>query len=533
MSRSLRALVLLVACSVCLGSCGGPGTADATSTITIGPLTFSLPLLPSVTGETLLFGFKNLKPFTATVFVTAFTPAGVAYGPGTVPVVIPALGEFRSPQALFTGGATPTGGWVLVETRDVTVLHPVTGEPTPTATSGFVVPYAKRFTTAREDDAIAGEAFRDTTSLVALVEEAFAYQVVNHSVLPMAGGSVPVAADFVVTEYDEFGAIVTSASFLIPANGAITFAPVIGVGQVSVVPTAPPGQTAPVGTVFQAAAASIEADPQVQIEARLLEATDTTLGIRSVGFDLRFGIDTPGNVYDFALNVTNRGTTRATIVIEEIRDAAGGPILTLPRAVGLDPKATKFLRTTTIDSRGLELGEVSPFADLFGPVGVTTGVTRFWIRLGIPTEVDVSARELDTIFKVWRRILPGRKQTNDMAVTGIETVTTLPSGIRNYMTFTNPQVSSVRIQVRATTPGGTEYLLDPIDVASGTLFEWSPDGLLFTEDPSDPLAPPVPFVAYRFTPSGGLFFGARKERRDNIDLIVTVTPHPLRDLFFE
>jgi hypothetical protein len=531
-----RLLVLAFAGALLFAAgCGGAvAGAGATGSITAGPAEFAIPLVPDTTGTALVLGFKNLLATPAPVSVTARLPGGAPYALGTITFLVPALGETRFPLGTFTGPGAAAGGWVHVDTRDVATPAPVTGEPTPVATTGFVVVYVKRFLAGVEDDAAAGEAFRVDTSLAAITEHTFAYQVVNHSVVPMAAGSVPTAADWTVAELDAFGAVVSTATFLIPANASTSFTPVVATGKAVAFPTPPPGQSAPAGTLFKGAVAGIEADPQVQIEARLLEVADTTLGIRAVGFPVRFGNDgAGGDVYDFSLVLSNRGTARATATIEAILGADGQGIWTQPIAIGLDSGATKVLRTTTIDSRGLDLGETSPFQPLFGPVGAATSVQVFWMWLNVPSTVDVSLREYDSVFKEWYQILPGRKQTTDVTYAGVDVVPTLPSGTRNWITLMNPRTTPMTVQVRAYTPGGVEYILSPLTVPPLSRRDYSPDGTVITEVPSDPMAPPVPFVSFRLSASGGMFFGGRKERRDIAGFLKSQTSQVIRDNFFE
>ena len=107
---------------------------------------------------------------------------GVAYAGGTSPVVIPPNGEMRTPISLFLG-ALPAGGWVCVDTRDTTTLDPVTGEPTPVSTSGFVIPYLQRTNTGGilglEEVVLQGITGRSDSVVLPITTQADAVQLIN------------------------------------------------------------------------------------------------------------------------------------------------------------------------------------------------------------------------------------------------------------------------------------------------------------------------------------------------------------------
>jgi hypothetical protein len=319
----------------------------------------------------------------------------------------------------------------------------------------------------------------------------------------------------------------------IPANGSLLLTPTVTNGRVSVEPAPPPGQVAPAGTIFRTGVSSSESDPQVLIEARLLEASDSTVALRDTGFDFAFGQDFEGNFHDFAIQATNATPSDLSLVIQHIAKSDGTQLIAAPRTVVVRANGSKLLATTDVDSRGLEAGETSPFSDIFGDVSVSTGYQELFVHVQAPVGMDVAGRDYDSVFKSYYRIIPGRKFTNDMAVVGVEVEPTTTTGVRNWVSFMNPFSSTDDISVRAYTPGGTEYILDTLTVGPLMRFDWSPDGLVFREDPTDLTSPPVPFVSFRFTSQGGLVFSARKERRNVMGFFLSVTPHVLRNLRFE
>lgn len=516
------ALILLPACG------GGTGDNSATGTIVIGPLTMALPFLPDVTGESHTVGLRNLSTAPATVYLTAFLPTGPTYPPGTVAVAVPPRGGVQVPLSVLMGAALRLGGWLEAETRDPTVLDPVTGEPTPTAASGFVVAYMQRAEVGQETDSALAAAFRNDLSYVSLNPHTLGYQVISRSFDPAPGGAVPVAITVDVSVYDAFGTLLGTTTEAIPANGSQVFLPIVGTGRVDVVPTPQPAQPAPATTEFRIAVAGLEADPQVHIETRLTDPV-RPMPQRYVGFDLEFGVDTPGNVYDFGVEITNATGFGATLLLEAVYQANGNPILTQPRAVILEARRTKFLATTTRDSQGLVAGEASPFDDIFGDVSLATGLDVFFVVFSVPTGVDISARAFNS-FKSFYRVLPGRKLTTDVMVCGVVVPSTTTTGVRNTVSLMNPRDTTVDVNISGFTPGGTEYMLSPVTVGPHARFDWSPDGTIFREDPSSTTEPPVPFMAFRLTSLGGVFFGARRDRRNVQDIILAMIPHAVRDL---
>ena len=94
-----------------LAACGGGGDdSSSTNQTRVGPFVLALPFAATGAGEGYIVGLKNNAGSPATVYVTAYTPAGVAYVGGTVPFVLAAHAEVRTPLVLITG-AVAAGGW--------------------------------------------------------------------------------------------------------------------------------------------------------------------------------------------------------------------------------------------------------------------------------------------------------------------------------------------------------------------------------------------------------------------------------------
>ena len=104
-------------------------------------------------------------------------------------------------------------------------------------------------------------------------------------------------------------------------------------------------------------------------------------------------------------------------------------------------------------------------------------------------------------------------------------------GVRNFVTLMNPGNNDRQINIRGFTPGGTEYLLGTVIVGAQRMLEWSPDGTIWREDPSDTTGPAVPFMGFRFTSNGGIYVNARRIRNGPVtNEILSMRPHAWRDL---
>jgi len=188
------------------------------------------------------------------------------------------------------------------------------------------------------------------------------------------------------------------------------------------------------------------------------------------------------------------------------------------------------MASTTLDSRGLDTGEVSVFQDIFGNVDLATGLTTFSANFSIRDGVNLSARDFDSRFKAYYRILPGYRQTPDVVIPLMDYQTVATTGVRNYAVFTNPFDNVQQVNIRAFTPGGTEYILDPVSLGANGMVWWSPDGLVFREDPSDTTGPPVPTMTFLFSATGGLFYDGVRQRVDALGRILYRRPFVIRNL---
>ena len=400
---------------------------------------------------------------------------------------------------------------------------------TTSAATGFIVPYVDRFVAGGKRGAEKGLTFRPGTVCTTLSPFATSYELINHS--DKAGAPFGVTYDVVM--YDEFGA--PTASMIVVAGDATMRVPITP-GTVGLVCATPMGPFAADETIKTAITAQ-ESGVPVHSEYRYRVAADTRLDTVPFAFELEFGRDGPGvgNVHDFAVVLSNPGTDLETMTINAIYRANGTTILGTPRFVTIDPKATKFLATRTIDSFGLDLGggEVSPFDDLFGDVSLAGSVTSFTLLITVPDTVDVSARHYDRLFATYCRILPPRPLSANVNVCNMPIQTTVSSGIRTYVDLMNPTPFELTVFVRGYTPGGTEYLIDPVVVPGLNRVRFSQDGIIYREDPFDVLDPPVPFMSFEFASTGGLHIGARTEIRDTLGIFSNQVPIIVRNLAFE
>mgnify|MGYP001557108496 FL=1 len=108
---------------------------------------------------------------------------------------------------------------------------------------------------------------------------------------------------------------------------------------------------------------------------------------------------------------------------------------------------------------------------------------------------------------------------------------TTATGARNWISLMNPRQNALTVNIRGITPGGTEYILDPVTVPAFSRIDWSADGLIFTEDPTDPEQDQVPFMTFLFTGQGGMYFNARRTWRELIGMeLRAIAPQVVRDL---
>jgi hypothetical protein len=541
--RSL-VLVLLVATAIGLphAGCGGSGAVSPAGDARPGPHVFVLPFLPPGPGQLVFVGFKNLFNTAATVYVSAFAPGGGAYNvdgdtmaAGIQPLaqVVPANGELRvSLASLIAGG--PAGGWLLVDTRDITALDATTGQPTPAATSGFVLPYIHRQSSGAviEADSFEGVTGQTTGVTVSVLPETDSIQLVNYSFNEMAGGPVaPIAVTFTVSTFNTAGTLVGTTMVAVPPNGSMQFAPAVLTGSVRIAATGLPAPPAmPQTQQVRYVAVASENGLQTHAEYRFHETSLGHLATQvDVGFAVEFGVDDATNTHDFEVLMSNATGSNHTVLLQAVYRKGGLPILTTPRAFLLNAGRTVLMRTQTADSIGLNAGETSFFDDLFGDVFVATGFDEVTLWFQVPAAIDISARHYDPAFASFYRIVRLLPRTTVPCVYDLPIQDTLLTGTRNIVSITNTSVNEMRIPITGFTPGGTQYLLDPIMVPGRTRLDWTPDGLVFRENPTNPLLPPVPFMRFQFSPAGGVFCAGRTRVVDPLGLIRFVTPTANRD----
>lgn len=541
-ARSLI-LVLLLVVGAWLPGAGCGGTASPVGGARPGPFVFGLPFLPAGPGQSVFVGLKNVFNVAATVFVSAFTPAGVAYNvdgkPGLAGIqplglVVPANGELRVSLGSILGGA-PAGGWLCVETRDVYARHPVTGQPGVVPHSGFVFPYIHRQTSgaAVDGDSFVGVTGQATGVTVAVKPETDTIQLLNYSFNEVAGGPVmPIPVTFSVTTFSTAGVLVNTAAVPVPANGTVNFAPFLPTGSVRIEPMAPlPAPPAlPQLQLIRYAAVAQENGLQLHAEHRFHETSLAHLaGQIDFGFEVSFGLAPAGNSHDFELLLSNPTGTNQTLLLQGVHQRGGAPLLTAPRAFQLNAGRTVLMRTQTVDSIGLLPGEQSLFDDIFGDVFAGGGFDEVTLWLQVPAPLDVSARQYDPAFGSFYRVVRALPRSSLPCVFDLPIQDTLLTGTRNVISITNTSNGPLRVPVQGYTPGGTLYLLEPLTIAAGQRLDWTPDGQVFREVPTDPTLPAVPFMRFQFSPPSGAFFRGCTTVTDALGLINFLTPHAQRD----
>ena len=406
-------------------------------------------------------------------------------------------------------------------------MDPGTGLPTLSNTTGWIAATMFRALGTTETDGAGALAPRSTAATVTLTEQTRSVQLLNWS--DDTSGGVVAAVDFRILVYDAYGEIQSTSTRTVLGNGSIRVdvANVVD-GLVIVTPvSAPPGAEVNFGL------AALEDDVRVLIEARYLEFRDPVPTQYNVAFDVEFGEDADANIHDFGVYLSNPTNSGANVLLNAIYDGSGASVLPQPRQISLSPASTKLEATTTFDSRGLDFdaGEVSVFNDIFGNVDFATGFGEYTIVFSVPSSVNISARDFDSRFGSYHRIIPGYRQTTDVLVPSFDIETSSLGGTRNWIVIMNPYQNAQTVNVRGYTPGGTEYIdIEPIVIPAYSRIWWSADGLRFTEDPSSTTQPPVPYMSFLFSASGGIFFDARRWRVNNLGQILFQVPFYVRNL---
>lgn len=525
--RFLLSLFLALLGAFWLGGCGSGNNAGGAR---VGSASFALPFVPTTAGVTAVIGIKNVTRDAAPVYLTAYDNAGGAYGAANQMFTVPAEGELRVPLTTLAGGAT-NGGWVHVETRDITTLDPVTGEPAILPTTGFLFAYVHRTLLGgnNEVDGVPALVGRTTGVAIPVSPNTGRVQLVNYSYDQTPGGLAPQAVIFNITTFDAAGAQVGAPVVqLVAANGAFDWLPAVTLGTIRAEPV---GAPFPPARQIRYALAGRENGFQASVESRYTEAgTGHWPQLIDMGFEVAFGSDEAGNIHDFGLLLHNPTGSNESVTLQAVFRKGGAPVLTVPRGYLLGAGRTVWMRTTTRDSVGLQQGESSWFEDLFGDVFTTTSFDEVTLYLQAPRELNISARHFDPSFNAFYEVLRAIPRTNRACVYDLPIQVSQSGGLRNYVSITNTSANPLTVPIRAYTPMlGTEYILDSIEVPAFTRLDWSPDGTTYREEPTDPLGAAVPFLRLDFSPSTGALFRGRTEARDAGQLLLYIAPTLTRD----
>ncbi len=528
-AHRLMQMALISFCALALTtSCGGGKSDDGTlGSFAPGLARYVLPFIGTAgSGESATLVLANTSSDPAPVTVQAFAPNAGAL-PGGAPyaapevIVVPAAGQVRRALTTLTGGGPLLGGWLAVDSRSATVFDAVSGEPVGLATTGHVFPSIERVRSGvtPRHDVSTGIGTRAGGVAVTLLEDTTGIQILNDTHDPVPGGPVdPMPLDVIATFYDVDGDVVTTTPLTIPPQGSVSLAPAVTTGHVRIEPDL---TGVPAARVIAYAAGAREDSFHVHTERRFQEASDTDLpGQYDAGFEVDFGTDVYGNVSDFGVVMSNPTTTDQAVVLAAVFTSGGVPVVADNRAVLLPAGRTVYMSTTDIESRGLVVGESSIFADIFGDPTASPARTRVSLFFQVPRSVDISARAFDSSFDTYHRRVGAQLRTKAGFVVDLPIQTTTTIGTRTWLQLTNTTGSDIDVPMRLFTPGGTEYVLDTIVVPAFTRVDWSPDGTIYREDPTDTVGPPVTRVGILVTPLGGLF--VRGMTRDTNALNLTV-----------
>jgi hypothetical protein len=432
---------------------------------------------------------------------------------------VPAFGETE-----FTLVAPPAvaGGWLHVETRDALTLADL-------PTTGFV---ACGFCVERSGpskEAAPACVFAPTLSVLPVLPSTEAVQLINQtrdSTTPTT--LVPLAVTVDVVEAD--GTIFSSTPLVLgPSESTTVVLPVGFFGSVVATPTLDDPTKL---EAFTLAAKESRSSLSLAYETHYWDF----LSFRLAEAALQHGPAPEGEFRDFQLVVVNPTDGVATFTIDRIVTDTGVSVLPFPRLVAIPAGESRVYATTTVDSLGLDSGEVSPLDDIFGDPFLATTYRRFVMGLTIGEGLYLSSRDFDPSIAEFEANVRGLLRTHDAMVIGIEQETTVVSGRRNWISLMNPATGPITVLPRAYTPGGTEHILPSILVPAWGRLDWSPDaitlnGLLgLREDQNDPTSLPVPFFSLRFISAGSFGVEGRREVRNASDLLLFVTPFVVEPL---
>ena len=521
-----RLAFALAALAFVLGGCGGGGKVFQTAGFRASSPTFVLPFTPSLSGESGWLVLANYTDRDADVFATAYkpntggAPMGEEFAPGTT-FTVPARGSLRTPLGVLMGPASGPG-FLYVDTRDVTTLDPVTGEPTPVDTTGFVIPSIERelIGVFQRGDACQGLVPQDMGVSVGVHGLTTQVQVINTSYSPMAGGVVHEPLLVTIRQLEADGSELTASDVLLPPLGSLEFAPAITLGQVLVTPKAP----VPVGVMPRLSIATREEGGVVHVAPRYQDTDEVLDEVHDIGWFADWGVDPYGNVHDFSFLLSNPTDDTLTATLRAVQREGASAILSTPRVLAIAPHRTVLLGTTNVASDGLELGESTPFGDLFGDALAAQGTESVALWLAVPRDLEVSARTFDPAFGSYYTVERGGRRTTNAFASSQPVEAVLGTGRFHDLLLANPSNNNITIPMRVHTPGGTEYIHPNIVLAPFQRMTYTLDGSIFKEDPNSLVEPPLDRVKVKFSPLSGAFIAARTRRTDANGLLILVTP---------
>lgn len=493
----MRRIVFMLALAglLPLMACGGGGGTNVAQGALPGPFELALPV----------FGDGALKTLVLRNLATEDAPVKVTEVPGGAPTVhtVPATGELRLSVSVGEG-------WLIVDTRDAITQAAL-------ATSGFVEPYLWAQRSGPDGETAMAATFQSTEAILPVHPSTDRVLLLNHG----------PAGSFTFCEFTADGTLTVTpqlvaqdASFEIPLgtlNGTA--------GHFAVLPPPGPGAAYAVASLEDEDLV-YESDDRVNKVSRLLDQGSSSLA----GLVTEFGRDVQaGDVRDFDLLAANGSDQPASFTLLSVYDASGNALLATPRTVVLQPRQTRLYATTTTDSVGLQLGEVHPFADLFGDVFTSASLARYQLTFTIGQGVFLTGRAFDPFAGDFGARLRPTAFRHASSVLVSDAQTTTLGGIRNEVVLQNPSSGAINVSVRAfTETDGTEYVLPSFMVPGRSLYTWTPDALGLREIVGDVVSPPVRNLRFRFTSNAifGLF--ARQRQKDAQGLIILVTPHIVR-----
>ncbi|MGE0193153.1 MAG: hypothetical protein AB7T63_14050 [Planctomycetota bacterium] len=521
-----RVALAALALALVLGGCGSGSKLFQTGGFRASSPTFVLPFTPSLSGESAWLVLANYTDRDADVFATAYKPnAGVApmgepFAPGTT-FTVPARGSLRTPLGLLMGPSSGPG-FLHVDTRDVTTLDPVTGEPTPVDTTGFVIPSIERelIGVFQRGDACQGLIPQEAGVSVGVHGLTSEVQIINTSYSPMVGGVVHEPLHVTVRQLEADGSELLSTVEVLPPLGSLQFAPAITLGQVIVTPLAP----VPAGVMPRLSIAAREEGGVVHVAPRFQDTDEVLDEVHDIGWFADWGMDVYGNVHDFSFLLSNPTDDTLTATLRAVQREGSTAILSTPRVLAIAPHRTVLLGTTNVASDGLELGESTPFGDLFGDALAAQGTESVALWLAVPRYLEVSARTFDPAFGSYYTVERGGRRTTNAFASSQPVEPVLGTGRFHDLLLANPTNQDITVPLRVHTPGGTEYILSNIVLPPFQRTTFTLDGSIFREDPNSLVEPPLTRVKVKFSPLSGAFIAARTRRTDANGLLVLVTP---------